>query len=355
MASGRSRSSEAASRRPRFYSCRCFYTDNIFLPEFGLHVSQADRDLRSILRSKGCKTDEQLKEVQAKIDQEVQRRRQLTQASLERAAIISAHYKPLTPAVYVLQDSFLAPEFREIVAYSRSKDADFEGLLDRIQELPAKRVYSFPVFTVEFCSQLMEELENFERSDMPKGRPNTMNNYGVLLNELGFDETFITPLREDYLQPITSLLYPDCGGQAMDSHKAFVVKYAVNEDRDLSFHYDNAEVTLNVSLGKDFNKGNLYFGDMRQVWVSQNEYVEIEHRVGHGVLHRGQHRHGARPISSGERWNLIVWMRSSPVRNHLCPMCDGTPELEEAVGFGNGFTSEPVQDQHQSVDVCSLY
>ncbi|XP_059850547.1 2-oxoglutarate and iron-dependent oxygenase domain-containing protein 2 [Hypanus sabinus] len=357
MESGRSRSSGAADRRPRFYTCRCFYTDNIFLQEFGLHVSRADwdRDLRSILQSKGCKTDEQLKEVQAKIDQEVQRRRQLSQASLERVAIILAHYKPLNPAVYVLQESFLAPEFREIVAYSRSKDADFEGLLDRIQELPAKRVYSFPVFTVEFCSQLMEELENFERSDMPKGRPNTMNNYGVLLNELGFDETFITPLREDYLQPITSLLYPDYGGQAMDSHKAFVVKYAVNKDLDLSFHYDNAEVTLNVSLGKDFNKGNLYFGDMRQVRVSQSECVEIEHTVGHGVLHRGQHCHGARPISSGERWNLIVWMRSSPVRNHLCPMCDATPELEEAIGFGDGFTSVPVQDQHQSVDVCSLY
>jgi len=26
----------------------------------------------------------------------------------------------------------------------------------------------------------MEELEHFEDSDCPKGRPNTMNNYGVL-------------------------------------------------------------------------------------------------------------------------------------------------------------------------------
>ncbi len=39
----------------------------------------------------------------------------------------------------------------------------------------------------------------------------------------------------------------------------------MNEDLDLSYHYDNAEVTLNVSLGKDFTEGNLYFGDMRQV------------------------------------------------------------------------------------------
>lgn len=36
-----------------------------------------------------------------------------------------------------------------------------------------------PVFTVSFCQALLEELEHFEQSDMPRGRPNTMNNYGV--------------------------------------------------------------------------------------------------------------------------------------------------------------------------------
>lgn len=87
----------------------------------------------------------------------------------------------------------------------------------------------------------------------------------ILLNELGFDEGFIIPLREQYLQPLTSLLYHDCGGCYLDSHKAFMVKYDMHEDLDLSYHYDNAEVTLNVSLGKEFTEGNLYFGDMRQV------------------------------------------------------------------------------------------
>lgn len=42
-----------------------------------------------------------------------------------------------------------------------------------------KRIYRVPVFSAEFCQALLEELEHFEQSDMPKGRPNTMNNYGV--------------------------------------------------------------------------------------------------------------------------------------------------------------------------------
>lgn len=87
----------------------------------------------------------------------------------------------------------------------------------------------------------------------------------VLLNELGFDEGLVTPLREHYLRPVASVLYPDCGGGRLDSHKAFVVKYDMKEDLDLSYHYDNAEVTLNVSVGKDFTDGNLYFGALKEV------------------------------------------------------------------------------------------
>ena len=33
----------------------------------------------------------------------------------------------------------------------------------------------------------------------------------------------------------------------------------------LSYHYDNTEVTLNMSLGKEYNDGELYCGDMKGV------------------------------------------------------------------------------------------
>lgn len=235
-----------------------------------------------------------------------------------------------------------------MVEYSRSDGATEAGLLELLDEEAAPRVYRFPVFQKRFCDELLEELEHFERSAAPKGRPNTMNRHGILLNELGFDETFVTPLRERYLGPLAALLYPDCGGRRLDSHKAFVVKYDVEEDLELSYHYDNAEVTLNVSLGRDFTEGNLYFGDMRQVPVSETECTEVAHRVSEGLLHRGQHMHGALPIGSGQRWNLIVWMRASRQRNRLCPMCNRPPSLEDrglaggfAGGFADGFTGPP--------------
>ncbi|XP_056148003.1 2-oxoglutarate and iron-dependent oxygenase domain-containing protein 2 [Lampris incognitus] len=330
---------------PNFYSCSCFTTDNIFLKEYKLHVwfvseHQFRLDYQEVLRGLGCTTDLQFDDVLQKIAQEVDRRRSLGVKSAERAAVIRGTYQPLHPHVYHIRESFLASEFKQIVNYCRSSEASEEALLRLLQSEAAPRVYRFAVFTKKFCDQLIEEFEHFEQSSAPKGRPNTMNNYGVLLSELGFDEGFITPLREQYLCPVTSLLYPDCGGRCLDSHRAFVVKYDMHEDLDLSYHYDNAEVTLNVSLGKDFSEGNLYFGDMRQVPLSETECTEVEHRVTEGLLHRGQHMHGALPIASGQRWNLIIWMRASQERNKLCPMCGKRPVLLKGEGFADGFTND---------------
>ncbi|XP_030073156.1 2-oxoglutarate and iron-dependent oxygenase domain-containing protein 2 isoform X1 [Microcaecilia unicolor] len=347
------------SQSKTFYVCACFYRENIFLEDYKVHVrylheQQFRRDYETVLKNRGCRNSDQFKSVLEKIEKEVQRRQLLAQESMERKEIIAKCYRPLHPKVYVLHDTFLAPEFLETVKFCTSPEADLEGLLRRIQSVSDKRIYCLPVFVPEYCNELMEELENFEQSEMPKGRPNTMNNYGVLLNELGFDETFVTPLRERYLQPLTSLLYPDCGGGCLNSHKAFVVKYSMQEDLDLSCHYDNAEVTLNVCLGKEFTDGNLYFSDMKQVPDNERRYTEVEHVVTQGLLHRGQQRHGALPISSGERWNLIVWMRSAAVRNQLCPMCDREPELVQTVGFGDGFTQEKATTSPKTVDVCAV-
>ncbi|KAI5091301.1 2-oxoglutarate and iron-dependent oxygenase domain-containing protein 2 [Silurus meridionalis] len=330
----------------KFCTCSCYYTDNIFLEQYKLHVrfiseGQFSTDYRQLLGSLGCVTDAQYNVVLEKIQDEVARRRNLTAQSAERKSIIKQIYKPLYQHVYHLQESFLAPEFVEIVKYCRDDGASEEGVMELVTAQAAPRVYRIPVFTRDFCKDLVEELEHFERSGAPKGRPNTMNNYGILLDELGLDEGLIAPLRELYLKPLAALLYPDCGGKWVDSHRAFAVKYALNEDLELSYHYDNAEVTLNVSLGKDFADGTLYFGDMREVPLSETECVEVEHHVAEGVLHRGQHMHGALPISSGCRWNLVLWLRASRQRNRLCPMCNRAPRLLPSDGYGDGFTEEP--------------
>ncbi|XP_062943059.1 2-oxoglutarate and iron-dependent oxygenase domain-containing protein 2 isoform X1 [Cynocephalus volans] len=341
----------------RFCRCACFCSENMYVARYGLHVrfrgeQQLRRDYGPILRSRGCVSTQDFRQLLAELEQEVKRRQRLAQESAARKALIASSYHPLKPDIYnSLQDAALAPKFLAAAEYSTFPGADLEGLLQRLETVSEeKRIYRVPVFTAPFCQALLEELEHFEQSDMPKGRPNTMNNYGVLLHELGLDEPLVTPLRERFLQPLMALLYPDCGGGCLDSHRAFVVKYALGQDRELGCHYDNAELTLNVALGKAFTGGALYFGGLFQAPAALTEPLEVEHVVGWGILHRGGQLHGARPLGTGERWNLVVWLRASAVRNQLCPMCCRKPDLVDDEGYGDGFTRE----EPTMVDVCAL-
>ncbi len=68
----------------------------------------------------------------------------------------------------------------------------------------------------------------------------------------------------------------------------------------------------------------------------------VEHTPTFGILHRGQHLHGTEAITSGERYNLIIWMRSSSKRNQLCPMCWRKSECLVPVdsdSYGDGMTN----------------
>lgn len=68
--------------------------------------------------------------------------------------------------------------------------------------------------------------------------------------------------------------------------------------------------------------------------------MRLKHVTGAGILHRGRQMHLAQAVESGERDNLIMWMRSSSVRNIQCPMCERKPDLIPFQGFGDGFTKE---------------
>ena len=72
----------------------------------------------------------------------------------------------------------------------------------------------------------------------------------LLLDELGMNQEFFDVLRDDYIKPITSVLYPEYGGATLDSHKVFVVKYKLGEDEDLACHFDNAEVGTGLPCGE---------------------------------------------------------------------------------------------------------
>ncbi len=77
---------------------------------------------------------------------------------------------------------------------------------------------------------------------------------GILLDDLPFLDDFLKDFRKT-LEPVFKKLFPEflSGDKtSLDSHKAFVVHYScdtsVDSDVDLASHFDNSEVTINISL-----------------------------------------------------------------------------------------------------------
>ncbi|XP_074583981.1 2-oxoglutarate and iron-dependent oxygenase domain-containing protein CP2-like isoform X2 [Curcuma longa] len=177
-----------------------------------------------------------------------------------RQKLISA-YQPLHKELYNLQPSmFFMPSF--LKAINDNTEESFRNILSE----PSPGIYIFSMLQPSFCEMLLDEVENFEKwvnsVNFKIMRPNAMNKYGAVLDDFGM-ETMLNKLMDEFISPLARVFYPEVGGSTLDSHHGFVVEYGKDKDIELGFHVDDAEVTLNVCLGKDFSGGNLFFQGVR--------------------------------------------------------------------------------------------
>jgi len=318
---------------PPAIDCACYYTENFFVdspvlgPSHFTFANEADfrREYAPLLQRL---TAFQQEELLASLEQEAERRRLQPVLASARKARLQAEYAPLHPELWTLRDEWLHDDF---VALVRSAIGGSGAAEWRPPPQVAEGVYALPVFSVRFCELLCEELDAFERSGLPCGRPNSMNKHGALLDELGLYPRLLNPLIAEWLVPLCARLpvLAAAGGASLDGHKSFVVTYRLGEDEQLTEHYDNAEVTLNANLGVAFEEGELcFYGHKDRASAAPTAYHEWTAGVGHAVLHLGQQVHSALPITEGERRNLVVWMRSTAWRQRNgCPMCGARDRL----------------------------
>ena len=107
-------------------------------------------------------------------------------------ADVAAKYEPLRadPALFQPEavSSWLDPRFKEMVSAVREAEAtgaDAEDVARSFVTAEARDLYSFPLLTLDACERLLCEVEAFQSSGLPARRPNSMNNYGLVLNEIG--------------------------------------------------------------------------------------------------------------------------------------------------------------------------
>jgi hypothetical protein len=153
----------------------------------------------------------------------------------------------------------------------------------------ATDVWMLPIFSDQFITLLEEELihaQAFVHQPTADGvpiewtRPNTMNNYGFVLEELGLGP-MLNAILYRVLAPVSRMLLPTyCGGggvrptpsppqppskpqsaspsasspsptehgTSLDSQHTFTIRYAVGEDTSLDKHMDQSAITLNICL-----------------------------------------------------------------------------------------------------------
>lgn len=210
----------------------------------------------------------------------------------------------MSPPVW--REEWFVPAFWK--AHASGRGEDWRAALR--EELPGE-VFSMPIFTDAFCDLLVGEIFNFYKSGLPARRPNSMNNYGIILNDIGF-EPMMLELRR-MLQPLGKLLFPGPGND-WDGHHCFIVRYRAGEDLGLDMHTDDSEVTFNICLGIQFEGATLQICGLFGTTDHRKQLGTYTHKKGTCLVHLGSRRHGADDITSGERLNMVLWTTSSTYR-----------------------------------------
>lgn len=206
------------------------------------------------------------------------------------------------------QESWFAPSFYEAI-----RDGS-EAAIRAIVHQDAPGIFSFDMFSATFCDALLQEVKEFEESPLPKSRPNSMNNYGLILNNIGLERK-IDQLLQLYIQPVARIILKEATeGHRLDHHHSFIVEYKEGHDLSLDMHTDDSDVTLNINICDAFTGSGLSFcGLYGGVDRRQLNHV-YQHVKGRAVMHSGLHTHGADELATGERYNMIIWCRSSSYR-----------------------------------------
>jgi hypothetical protein len=199
--------------------------------------------------------------------------------------------------------------------------------LSRLLSEEAPGVYAFDLLTPEACARLIDAAEQWasralaaDRHDGPPFRHAPLDRLGPEFAALG------DALLRSVVAPLAELLFPTLA-RALDWRYTYVIGYAPSAvdpmtPRDsLTPHTDDAEVTLNVSLGQWFEGGELVLRGLRGAPKENEDVVALAPVAGRGVLHLGQQLHAVTPVTAGRRFALILWARSSAYRARACPCC----------------------------------
>lgn len=197
--------------------------------------------------------------------------------------------------------------------YLSSDYLKYRHLLSKITKEVCPDIYLLPLFSEDFCSELVASMEKYgkwsvggeSKLDIRLG-PTYVENVPTVdtqLFQIGFDKQW-KQIVSDYISPLVRLLYSDY--HLKNINLAFVVKYSMDQQKELRPHHDSSTVTVNIALnrgmGIDYSGGGCRF-------IRQNLSV-TDQPIGSCLLHPGRLTayHEGLPITSGTRYILVSFI-----------------------------------------------
>lgn len=224
----------------------------------------------------------------------------------------SAPWEPRCSKIATLDESALAPEFKAMVdAAKEGKAAAVLAAGDKLIEYDSRLgVYTFPLFTDEFCDEIVKELTTFVASGRQTSRANSNNRHSLKLSELGFDG-MLKPLAQLFTEPLARALLPGMATGRLRFTQGHTVQRVfdgvespIPGSNRGSRHYDGSDVTLNVNIGGEWTGGDLLmFADHQ----AAEPAFRVPQKKGWAAFHPGRVMHQAALLESGYRYNLVIW------------------------------------------------
>lgn len=216
-------------------------------------------------------------------------------------------------SLFTLDNSLLDEKLRNTVMQAW-QDPTKESAVQELWQEVAPDVFQCQFFDPERLVNLRGYLEEVWNAEIPMRPP-----YGIVLNRRGamLDrrsegflaapgfQKFYRELLDTYMRPIARMLFPEVVGYDSQSF-GFSINYQPNTDTSLRMHTDASAVTLNINLnlpGEEFTGSAVDFFDPRS-----GQRKELTFKPGTAMIHRGNVAHAAKPITSGERTNLVLWL-----------------------------------------------
>lgn len=236
---------------------------------------------------------------------------------------------------------------------ARALDGDRASLAGLIKREGAG-VFTIDVFSEPWMQQLITEADELALfANMLKGRglvqgsssfysqsrfssPYSVNKpglEGVIFNNFPHTKALMHSLVKRVIEPV-GVAYLEREDKKPKKHRwiepqyAHVVSYSMmmyNQPRGHFPHVDDSELTINICLGKQFEGGHLTVVD------DEGNEVTLPQVPGRAIVHNGRALHSSKDITSGERYNLIVWCRFHESPFDTFPFEELPPELQQAV------------------------